>query len=337
LKILFAGWHNPNFMSITEYIERALINLGCELKIFEYRSYMIPGRIRDRIKYLDKFDLQRINNNFLDIVKKWRPDLVFVLQGTTLSSETIQTISKSYHTPTVNWFIDYPNEFQTSLKIAKAYDYFFVSSTGAKELHRRLGNHHVQYLPFACDEAIHKPVEVSDSDIMNLGNDVVFVGSHYPEREDLFNNIKEFDLGLWGARWNLLSKDSPLKKFYRGDQIDPKIWVKIYRCSKIILNINMGYGIKNIDNNTMANTRLFEALGCGVLQAVDKKDDILELFEDGKHLVVFENLDELKEKLRYFLDNPDKRSQIADEGRIEALRKHTYTLRMKEMFEMMKL
>ena len=34
--------------------------------------------------------------------------------------------------------------------------------------------------------------------------DVVFVGSHYPNREVVLNRLIDFDLAIWGPGWRLL-------------------------------------------------------------------------------------------------------------------------------------
>ncbi|MCK4821562.1 hypothetical protein KA005_37695 [bacterium] len=61
MKILFSGYHNPNFITITEYMESAIKALGHELIVFDDRQHIIPGRIRRRLKRLNRFDLQHIN------------------------------------------------------------------------------------------------------------------------------------------------------------------------------------------------------------------------------------------------------------------------------------
>jgi hypothetical protein len=61
MKILFSGYHNPNFLTITEYMERAVKALGHDLMFFDDRQHVIPGRMRQRVKWLDRFDLQHIN------------------------------------------------------------------------------------------------------------------------------------------------------------------------------------------------------------------------------------------------------------------------------------
>ena len=330
MKILFSGWHNPRFESITEYIERALLKLGHELEIFEYWQYIIPGRIRRRVPFLEKYDLSRINNKFLNIAKHFRPDMVFVLQGPTMLPETIETIRKTFKIPTVNWFIDYPTVFETAVDFAKHYDHFFVSSTNAMRKHHQLGNTNVRTLNFACDPDIQKILELTEEEKRKYGNDIVFVGSHYPEREKAISSIRDLDVGVWGPGWH--SKPNPnLHKLFKNEHTDPSAWAKVFNASKIALNVNYGFDrLPDIDCNP-GSTKLFEILGCGAFQLVDRKKAITDMFADGKDLVTFTDLPDMRNKIKYYLEHDKERKMIAANGRKEVLAKHTFEHRMREM------
>lgn len=337
MKILFVGWHNPFFISITEYIEKALQKLGHRVEKFDYRQFSIPGRIRDRVHFLQRYDINRINKKLIKTATAFQPDLLFVLQGTNILPETILTIKNKCRITTINWFIDYPTELDKSLLLVKYYDFFFVSSASAMLKHHHNGNKSVKTLNFACDPDIHKVQELSDAEKQKYGNDIVFMGSKYLERENVLNNLVEFNLGIWGPGWGDLGKGSFLRKFYKGGAIGPEIWVKIFNASKIILNINYGFGSLMEEDCNPGSTKLFEILACGGFQIVDAKKAIADLFIDTKHLVAFSDISDLKDKIRYYLAHPEEREAISTEGRKEVLAKHTYEHRMKEMLSFIKL
>jgi len=46
MKVLISSYHNPNFVTISEYIEEAIRALGHRLYVFNDRNHLIPGRIR---------------------------------------------------------------------------------------------------------------------------------------------------------------------------------------------------------------------------------------------------------------------------------------------------
>ncbi len=331
MKILFAGWHNPNFRSITEYCESALVDLGHDVIPFEYRQYMAPGVLRNALPFVDALDNARINTKLINTVKKIKPALVFVLQGANILPGTIDHIRETYKIPCVNWFIDYPPNFDISQKIVKHYDHFFVSTSHATLRHHNLGNTGVKTLDFACDPDVHKKISLSEAEVSKYGNDVVFVGSYYPERENALSALGGFDVGLWGPAWEKLSSNPTVRSFIKGGQTTPEEWVKIYNASKIVLNINYGFGrLPELDCNP-GSTKLFEIQACGAFELVDNKKAITDKFENGRHLVTFNDNAELKQMIRYYLDHADDRERIADNGRKEVLAKHTYKDRMKQM------
>ena len=57
MKILFSGYHNPHYETVTEYMERALRALGHEVIVYDDRRHIIPGRIRSRVGWLNRLDL----------------------------------------------------------------------------------------------------------------------------------------------------------------------------------------------------------------------------------------------------------------------------------------
>ena len=75
MKVLFSSNKNPHFITITEYIEKALKEEGCQTIFFNNRDFIIPGRIRKRISYFDKVDLRRINRGLIATIISSKPNL----------------------------------------------------------------------------------------------------------------------------------------------------------------------------------------------------------------------------------------------------------------------
>ena len=335
MKILYSGYHNPDFMAITEYVERAILQLGYELETYDYRQHIIPYRISDRIPLLRRWDMNILNKGLIKRIDHFRPDIFLGNWGGSYYPETIAEIKRLFNVITINWLIDFPGEpgaLEAAIKAVPAYDYFFAQSTDALEVHAEHGNKGGMWLNAACDPDIHKPQELTDEEQKKYGCDICFVGSMYPERVELFETLTDFNIGIWGPGWERLDVHSPLKKHIRGGPVTPNIWVKIYNASKIVINYMGHYGedIKE-DKVYQASPRVFETLGCGSFQIVDAKKDVLALFKPGEHLVCFKEIDEVKELVKYYLNHPQERKEIAQKGHSEVLRNHTYTHRIKEL------
>jgi spore maturation protein CgeB len=333
MKILFSGHHNPHFLTITEYIESAIRNLGHELFIFEDCNHLIPGRIRERVPFLNQLDLGIINKKILALAESVNPDIAIVTGGQRISSETI-SILKSRGIVCILWTTDpppvSPQYFQSIMNAAPFYDHIFCQGTEAIELFDNAGIKGAQWLPMACDPDYHSPAECSFSDKEKYGSDLVFVGSYYPERAIIFEAISEFDLAIWGPGWESLRSDSPLRRCIRGAHTTPAEWLKIYSTSKVILATHY-HDPENRFPVYQASPRVFEALACGAFVICDDQRDVFSLFQDGEDLVRFLDASDLINKAKYYLAHPEERNKIAERGSRNALKNHTYIHRIKEL------
>ena len=322
-------------MAITEYVERAILQLGCELETYDYRQHIIPYKISDRIPLLRRWDLDILNKGLIKRIEHFRPDIFLGNWGGSYYPETITEIKRLFNVITINWLIDFPGEpgaLEAAIKAVPAYDYFFAQSTDALEVHAEHGNKGGMWLNAACDPDIHKPLKLTDEEKKKYGSDISFVGSMYPERVELFETLMDFDLGIWGPGWENLDADSPLRKYIKGSSVTPDTWIKIYNASNIVVNY-MGYYGENIKEEKVyqASPRVFETLACGSFQIVDAKRDVSALFKSGEHLVCFKKINEVKELVKYYLNHPQERREIAQKGLREVLKKHTYVHRIEEM------
>ena len=329
MKILFSGYHNPHFYTITEYVERAIIKLGHKLIIFDDRQHIIPARIRKKISWLQRFDLHNINRKLVSSALSLKPDMLIVTGGHRITGRTVK-ILKDNGIVTVLWTIDAPRDFQPIVEVAPLYDHIFCQGTEAVELLNHAGIKGAHWLPVACDPSHHGPVELSAKERKHYGNDLVFVGSYYPNRAELFAELIDFDLGIWGPGWEKLHSYSPLRRFLRGGQLKPEVWLKIYSASRIVLAIHYQDHEKRFPVY-QASPRIFEALACGAFVISDNQRDVFSLFKEGEHLARFIDSDDLMETITYYLDRPKERVELAEQGRREVLNNHTYVHRIEKL------
>ena len=327
MKILVSGYHNPNFLTITEYIEGAIRKLGNKLYAFDDRKHLFPKRLRNKFCLLNRISIQWINHSLLRMVSKHQPDLVLVTGGHRILESTIRKLKGFLRT--VLWTTDPPIDFSNIKTAARAYDHVFCQGTEAVELLDKLGLV-AHWLPMACEPQIHRHVEISSEERSVFGNNIVFVGSYYPTRYTLFEKLYGFDFGIWGPGWNRLENSSNLRSCLKGDHIKPEQWVKIYNASKIVLATHY-QDSKNKFPVFQASPRIFEAMACGAFVISDYQKDVFTVFKDKKHLVGFNNENDLIDKIKYYLHNPSERKAIAKLGRKEVLKNHKYVDRIKTL------
>jgi spore maturation protein CgeB len=331
MQILISGYHNPHFITVTEYIERAVRALGHEVIAFNDRDHLFPGRLRRKMNLLQKISVEAISRRLHRLALKLWPDAVLITGGHRITRRALKGLP-GRKMPTVLWTTDPPQPCDIMLTTAPYYHYIFCQGSEYIDIFRQQGIKSAQWLPIACDPQIHSRVDMTAADQRKLGNDVVFVGSYYPNRAESLEQLSTFNLGVWGPGWEVLPLGSPLQPFIRAAHTTPATWVRIYSASKIVLSIHYRDPHRRLPVH-QASPRVFEAMACGAFGLTDRQKDVLSMFKDGEHLAVFDDAVDLKQKVSYFLAHPAERNRIAACGRREVLKKHTYTHRIETLLK----
>lgn len=129
-----------------------------------------------------------------------------------------------------------------------------------------------------------------------------------------------------------LFKEFPNFYFGTRNPLDPKLNLfddaaKKFCQSKIVFNVSIKDDI---------NMRVFEALSTGSFLLTNSIPTLSDLFQDGKHLVTYQNLDDMVEKAHYYLVHEDEREKIAAAGYEAFLAGHTYRNRIETIFKTIK-
>lgn len=162
-----------------------------------------------------------------------------------------------------------------------------------------------------------------------VGYEIVFTGSRgyhpeYPYRPQLVDFLRK----AYGLRFIHIGNDGEVAP-KRGLALN-----QIYRNAKIAigdtLNINFEYPYYFSD-------RLFEQPGRGAFQIFPNIKGVEDCYEDGKEIVLYEhgNLQDLKEKIDYYLVHDAEREQIRKAGFERTKRDHTYVKRWEKILEVL--
>jgi len=293
---------------------------------FDHRRFLVPGRLRRRSGLLDRFDRARLNRAFVAAARHHGASLVIVNQGMNLEPGTILRL-RDTGVRVVNWFSDFPAEFDLGLRAAPAYDAFHLGSSWAVERHQAAGHRHAAWLPFACDPEIHHPAgprERRGIAANDRGRRIVFAGSHYPERQVLLRHLRGLPVDVYGPGWEAARHDDHLVPMLRGGALRPDAWRRLYSEAAAVLNIHYGALGPASVSGEMANTRAFEIPACGALQIADRRRDLQALFREGEHWLGFSSGEELRAVVETALLDESLARRVAAAGRRAVLNGHTY-------------
>ena len=333
--MLYCGYHNPRYPTVTEYTERALARAGVQLQVCDFRAFRLPGRIRHWVPALAAWDRARMNRELLARVGNDRPDVFVSHWNLSIFAETWAAI-RQRGIPTVCQFFDYPGDpgyIESAQQCGDRFDHFFCQSTDVLERMRDAGHTRGSFLPVAADPEFHFPVPIDAATKQRCGAEVAFVGSFYPERAELLRAFIGFQMAIWGPGWaEFLPRRDPLRPFLRGGSLRPEEWRQVYSAADIVISLT-GSGGKRFPSEKVhqVSPRTFEVLACGGFHLVERKRDLEALFRDRTHLVMFDSAARAVELARRYLREAEERRRIARQGREHVLRHHTYDHRAREM------
>jgi spore maturation protein CgeB len=310
------------------FVYETLKEMGHEVRLF---NFGVDGVYPRLVKAISRRHFYaHINGQMRKLADSFRPDLFLTIFGFDHDKETVEYIRKKGILAAC-WWLNDPFQIKRSLTQASNYDYYFTNAKGSLQDYNSRGISKVFFLPLAAYPKLHKKLPGIDKQY-----DVCFAGDWGPTREKMLLEIaRDFPLMIFGPSWGKkLAINSPLRGCIAKDGFfTPEELVPIFNRSKIALNIHSWYGNWNYG----LNPRVFEANGCGTFQLSDFKEEIPELYEPDREIVLYDEMRDLKEKAAFYLASDSRRDEIAERGYARTLRDHTYEQRLREMFSIMRL
>lgn len=326
-------------LPVGRYCIAGLRELGHTVEAFEspdfYTAFSALRKLRitaDRLEQAEAAFLDVLSQCVLAKVESFEPDLVLSMAQAPLSRQALKQLRKD-GTASAMWFVEDYRLFTYWRAFAPYYDFFFVIQQAPflEEL-RASGVQNACYLPLAALPSFHRPLDLSSAERRQFGSDLSFLGAGYPNRRIAFRQLTSYDFKIWGSDWE---DEVVLGRFLQeeGARISPEKAVKIFNASKINLNLHSSVQTRRlVSGGDFVNPRTFEIAACGAFQLVDRRRLLPELFTEDE-MATFSDMDELHEKITYYLKNSEERLAVAAKGRKRTLAEHTYKQRMARLLD----
>lgn len=193
-------------------------------------------------------------------------------------------------------------ELSTS-KIAHNFDVFYSNDKDSVELHRQ--NNILAYqLPMATDASFFYPVPPQE----NYVCDVLHLGAAHEDRIEAVRMLeKHFDTHVYGENWDQHGVKG------RGFVFGKDVLITL-SSAKIVVIFSRTPSGKQI-----VKPQLFNFLSAGALVLTEDFPDIHSYFDVGKDVVGFSGMNDMVEKVQYYLNHPKEAAAIRKSGREKAL------------------
>ncbi len=326
-------------LPVGRFCVSALKEMGHLVEVFEapsfYDAYNALDDLKvtaDRHQYLQNSFLQMLSQAVLAKVETFEPDMVLSMAQAPLTHQALKRLRRD-NVKTAMWFVEDFRLFTYWQSFAPFYDIFAVIQKEPffSEL-KKIGANNIIYLPLAAHPDFHKPMGLNPGDSRKYGGDVSFMGAGYPNRRLAFRKLIHHGLKIWGSEWE---GDHVLEPYLQlgGRRVSSEECVKIFNGTKINLNLHSSINADQlVSGGDFINPRTFELAACGAFQLVDRRKLMDEAFADGE-LAHFDSLEDLDEKIKYYLANPEERASFAARARERVLSEHTYAVRMQSLID----
>lgn len=259
-----------------------------------------------------------------DLNTQWQPHLIltqFHNVGDGICEAYINDLRRSNPLAKfVNWNGDYHPEHLFSeqyIRMMQRYDLAGFVTANVQESYDKRG---VNWFYWQIGYETYDPVPEYERNA-----DIVMLANGYSDaRKRLLYELRDrgIRVDLYGIGWpdDLHSLGDTLYDFRSG--------AKIYKSSKISISDSQWP-----DAGGFVSNRLFQALEAGTLLMQQRFADMEQLLglRDGEHLVVWDTVDDLAEKIRYYLKHSTERQRIMDAGKAFIVKFHSFDVRVAEL------
>lgn len=290
--------------------------------LFNHSGYLDPNsmvraQLLDNLYYDNNVDLQRL---YLDIQKTIiaeKVDVLLVDNYCPYHPDFLKTLD-IYKVLRIN---DGPmSSYDRDFAFLHAFDHILYHSPAysrdmdMSEKLRYCGAEKIDFWPLGSFDALCNPAK-TENDIISMVRDIdiVFVGALHLNKMPLLAAVKK----AFGKRMKFYGVANLKKNVYFNlmygfpgwvTQLPFDRYVPLYQRAKIGINVH------NRGDYTVGGYRLFDLPANGVMQISDGGKYLDNFFDVGREIELYKDVDELIDKVRYFLEHDEEREKIAVNG-----------------------
>jgi spore maturation protein CgeB len=245
---------------------------------------------------------------------------------------------------TLNWYCNASYQFHLVSEIAPHFDWCLVPEKDRLDSYREIGARPI-YCPEAANPNLYRPLRIS------ARYDATFVGQAYGERPILADFLirQGINLRLFGPRWEYYTRSSLPKHltdwpaWFRtgraglprssvGGVLADEEVIQVFNQTRVNLGFSACWNEDHDRRILQIRLRDFEVPMCGGFYLVEYQGELENFFIIGTEIECYRDREELRDKVRFYLDRPELRTAIGQAARQRCLREHTWSKRFERVF-----
>lgn len=328
MKVAILG--SKDYDSLEFHINDSLTFLGHQVFHIDIKDlFKIPYRFNYwGMKFFPSYDKYTFSKVAKAIVEQ-NPDLV-ICTYRFIHPDCIEFIKNNLkNTKVIHVNPDQLTTLQHQQIFASPYDAYFTKDPFMVDFMKNKIKLNTFYLPESFNPRIHKTIDVDRTELENkTGIDVVCFGTMYPYRAKMVSELVKSGavVTLFGTPDRRFPRNEIMGNF-KNEFITGSRKAEVLLGSKIVFN-NFHYA--EIES---ANVKFFEIAGIGAFQICDYKPTLQEYTKIDVESFTFKSIDAAYDLIKYYIDKPELRYQLANEQREHFLDNHTYEHRINQIFQ----
>jgi spore maturation protein CgeB len=325
-KVLYMGELQAFTRSYQRF--RAIYDLSEEMEyeimsmsdLAEKKSITLLDRLLNKLGYTAYFfELDKINQKLTDLVFQEKPNLLWIDKGTMVKSQTLIHIKQNF--PGIILVLYSPeyikpkhNHSKYLIQSLPLYDYWLTpmsQNCSCSWVEARKPKNTI-CVNQGYDKYLHRPLELTDEEKEQLTSDVSFIGTFEKSRANIMLNIAKagIKVRIWGNLWQKWANSHP-NLIIENKPLYGENYIKALCGSKV----NLAFLRKA--NQDQQTSRTIEIPACGAFMLAERTRELQQLFEEGKEVEFFDinNIPEMIEKIKYYLNHEEERKAIAQAAR----------------------
>ena len=291
-----------------------------------------------------------LNEEIIKMAKINNYDCVFFFMfKDEIYKDTLIYLKKEMGIPTIAWMADDHWRFETYSKYwANFFTLVVTTDPVSMKKYKKNNLKNVILSQWGCNHFDYKPT------IKNNFFDITFVGMAHGSRKKKIKLLNQtYQITCWGNGWK--NKKLPFEKMvevYSNSKINLnfsessfqknfKTFIKIFISKKYSGNLspnNLNLIFQNTKNffqktRNQIKGRVFEVPACAGFLLTENCENLEEYFEIDKEIVVFNSVEEARDKIDFYKKNFSETKKIAQSGYHRVIKEHTYEKRFLEIFK----
>ena len=313
MNILYVGEIKGNSKLTLHSLKRIYRKVDCinthKILPFHNFSYKLFFHLSPKLfeKHLDYFFYQKIKKKY---------DLVFINNSEFITDNTLDHLKKNTRR-TLFYCVDNPFANRDKKKWfffnrnSKKYDLVVFTQKARLKLAKERGlKRYISAIPPYYKNIISKN-KLSIDKRQKYKNDIVFVGTWFPERGKFFSKLKKLGLNfkIYGPQWN---KDKLHYNYLKENIVLEDFSVEKY--SKIVQSAKIALCLLSKENVDDITTRCIEIPALGTLLCSESTQTIKNLLKDKLEAVYFRNANDCFKICTKLLKNDNLIKKISKNG-----------------------